>query len=131
MSTPTKVQGPAQGSNPNKRPLQGTPDRLPPTRPLPFCRKTSLARFLDSRSKRHKKLPAGMEGSESKKSHLSGGSKATDDLKDGCEFTMLGSQSSISMKDDGDGVSSMGEDTGAGLDMKNMNMEHQALPMET
>lgn len=73
-----------------------------------------------------------MEGSESKKSHLSGGSKATDDLKDGCEFTMLlGSQSPISMKDDGDGVSCMGEDTGAGLDMKNTNMEHQALPMET
>jgi hypothetical protein len=75
-----------------------------------------------------------MEGSESKKSHLSGGSKATDDLKDGCEFPMrLCSQSSISMKGDGDGdgVSSMGEDTGAGLDMKNMNMEHQALPMET
>ena len=73
-----------------------------------------------------------MEGSESKKSHLSSGSKATDDLKDGCEFPMrLCSQSSISMKGDGDGVSSMGEDTGAGLDMKNMNMEHQALPMET
>ena len=77
-----------------------------------------------------------MEGSESKKSHLSSGSKATDDLKDGCEFPMrLCSQSSFSMKGDGDGdgdgVSSMGEDTGAGLDMKNMNMEHQALPMET
>lgn len=91
----------------------------------------SFKRALICTGCRHKKLPAGMEGSESKKSHLSGGSKATDDLKDGCEFTMLGSQSSISMKDDGDGVSSMGEDTGAGLDMKNMNMEHQALPMET
>lgn len=86
---------------------------------------------------RHKKTPEGMEGSESKKpalSHLSGGSKATDDVKDGCKFPMLlCSQSSISMKGDGDGdgVSSMGEDTGAGLDMTNMNMENQALPMET
>lgn len=32
MSTPTKVQGPAQGSNPNKRPLQG----IPPTRRMSF-----------------------------------------------------------------------------------------------
>lgn len=35
-SSPTKVQGPAQGSNPNKRPLQGTPDRHQVTRRMSF-----------------------------------------------------------------------------------------------